>query len=216
MNPTRVAEALERLRDDFPLEQRLQKAPEAVRATYVEVLGHWRRTGRPPGADALDGTALEQLAALDAVAHQAHGLGCYPYSAAPAGITVAATGDGPVTAMCAIDALAIPMLSGARSRINAACSHCSQAVALESGPGGVANTDSIAVHYRPRRAGGNPCCNSLCDGITFVCAGCAPAGHPDYLGLAEADTVARQFFAFQRVWLDASTADRPGRRFSPS
>ncbi|WP_018948242.1 organomercurial lyase [Thioalkalivibrio sp. ALMg11] len=204
MSPARVDPALERLRGDFPLEQRLRNAPEAVRAAYLEVLEHWRLHGQPPEARGLDIHALEQLATLDAVTHQALGLGCYPYSAAPGSITVSVAGGSPVAAMCAVDALAIPMLSGAHSRIEAACSHCGEALSLESGPGGVADTATIRVHYRPRRADNTPCCTSLCDGITFVCAHCAPAEHADYLRLDEADTVARQFFAFQRTWLDAN------------
>ncbi|WP_038047429.1 organomercurial lyase [Thioalkalivibrio sp. ALJ16] len=205
-----MAEALGRLRGDFPLEQRLRGEPKTVRDTYLEVLEHWRRHGRPPEIHALDGDALEQLAALDAVAYQSHGLGCYPYSATPGGITVTTGDGGPVAAMCAIDALAIPMLSNADSRIEATCSHCGKPLALESSPGGVANTDAIAVHYRPYRTSSLPCCSSLCDGITFVCAGCAPVAHADYLRLAEADAVARQFFAFQHAWLNVGPS-APGK-----
>ncbi|WP_018950911.1 organomercurial lyase [Thioalkalivibrio sp. AKL12] len=209
MRPARVTAALGRLRGDFPLEQRLRDAPEAVRAAYLEVLERWRQRGRPPEARELDIRALERLAALDAVAHQAQGLGCYPYSAAPERITVSVAGRGPVAAMCAIDALAIPMLSGAHSQLEAACSHCGAALSLESGPTAVADTASVWVHYRPRRTDNTPCCTSLCEGITFVCARCAPAEHADYLRVDEADRVARQFFAFQRAWLDAD-AHSPG------
>ncbi|MFO7955403.1 organomercurial lyase [Thioalkalivibrio sp.] len=206
MNRIHATAVLERLRADFPLEQRLRKSPEAVRTAYLEVLEHWHQNGRPPEALGLDGDTIAQLAALDAVAHQAQGLGCYPYSAGPGDITVTRPDGGSVVAMCALDALAVPMLERTDSRIEAACSHCGKALALQSAPGGVAGNNTIAVHYRPRRARHTPCCTSLCDGITFVCGKCAPARHPDYLRLVEADAVARQFFAFQRAWLDA----RPG------
>jgi len=106
---------------------RLSSVPADVRQLHREVLRAFLATGRSPHPDDLPLTAgidrdaaFEQLADLDVVRLGADGhvLVAYPFSGEPTGHSVhldddGGGGAGPVLhAMCAIDALGIPLMTG--------------------------------------------------------------------------------------------------------
>lgn len=103
---------------------RLTGLATSVRQLHREVLRAFLATGQPPqrddlagGADRVD--AFGQLADLDVVQLGAHGqvLVAYPFSGLPTGHTVQlddpdGVGGSVLHAMCAIDALGIPLMTG--------------------------------------------------------------------------------------------------------
>ena len=104
-----VLSALQRLRDKFPLQQRIESALPETRATYARVLRHWADHGKSPafGTNSVPEPLLKELVAMDALVIDEYGIGCYPFSARGTGISVHYS-DKIVHAMCAVDALAIP------------------------------------------------------------------------------------------------------------
>lgn len=196
--------ALQKLRGEFPLEERITSAAPAVRAAYAEVLLHWLRTGLPPGMDIAPEPHLKALAAMDAVVLDEHGVSCYPFSARETGIRVLYSGRS-VQAMCAIDALAIPRLMHCASRVTARCAVCRCRVRCSfEANGSLAHesAEGVRVAWQPRAHAGGPCCDSLCSGIGFLCKHCAvPEGAASFT-LPEAAALGNAFFAFQRRLLD--------------
>jgi len=108
-----------------------QQLPPAIRELHRAVLRGFRDHGRSHRDDLLpiaaalgvdlDG-ALHRLASADLV-HTAPGGQieiAYPFSGRPTGHTVHLAGHPPVAAMCAIDALGIPLMTGADGVISSA------------------------------------------------------------------------------------------------
>ena len=100
-----------------------QQLPPAIRELHRAVLrgfrdnGHAHRDDLQPSAAALGvdlDDALHQLASADLVHTAPDGQIeiAYPFSARPTGHTVHLTGHPPIAAMCAIDALGIPLMTG--------------------------------------------------------------------------------------------------------
>jgi hypothetical protein len=120
-----VLSALQRLRDKFPLQQRIESALPETRAAYARVLRHWADHGKAPafGTNSVPEPLLKELVAMDALVIDEYGIGCYPFSARGTGISVHYS-DKTVHAMCAVDALAIPRLTQHASRITARCALC--------------------------------------------------------------------------------------------
>lgn len=195
--------ALQKLREEFPLQHRIESAPAEIRAAYAKILCHWRETGVPPQADIIPKPELEALEALDAVAFEEQGIGCYPFSARDTGIRVNYSGKN-VYAMCAVDALAIPRLVRHASRVTARCAvcRCHLAFAVEAhGAVERGHAEGVRVIWQPRQAGG-ACCESLCQGIRFVCRHCDMPHGVAMLSLPEAAALGHVFFAFQKRLLD--------------
>lgn len=127
-----------------------------------------------------------------------------PFSARDTGIYVHYASHA-VSAMCAIDALAIPRLVRCPSRISARCAVCDRPlVCAVMGNGSVegGNPDGLRVVWRPRAVAEGACCHTLCPGIGFLCHHCAEPPRATVLALAQAAAVGNSFFAFQRRLLD--------------
>lgn len=196
----KAAKSLERLRGEFPLEARLARASAPARQTYARTLARWLDAETPPVASEFPRDDLAELAALDAVALNAEGVSAYPFSARDTGIAVRLRGRR-VGVMCAIDALAVPLLADTTVMIEATCERCQEPIRLEARADGswtTGATSAIRVRYPARRDPGSPCCSDLCPTIRFVLHGCEGDSADEYLDLDEAIAVARGMFAFQR------------------
>jgi hypothetical protein len=108
-----------------------QLLPQAIRELHRAVLRGFRDHGQAyrddlhPTAAALGvdlDDALHQLASADLVHTAPNGQIeiAYPFSSRPTGHTVHLTGHPPVSAMCAIDALGIPLMTGTDGVIDSA------------------------------------------------------------------------------------------------
>lgn len=195
----RFQSAMQQLKEEFPLEHRVTNAPPETQAAYVQVLCHWLEQAAPPGKDIVTATALDALAAMDAVVVDAHGIGCYPFSARDTGIHAHIEGKS-VWAMCALDALAIPRLTHKASQVTARCTVCQCHLTVAVAANGSveqAACEGIQVVRPPHGPQGGPCCENLCSAIRFLCKHCSvPAGAESYT-LPEAAALANSFFAFQ-------------------
>lgn len=194
---------LQRLRQAFPLQARIEAASPAARQAYTAVLSAWLSTCTAPQAATVSASALAELVALDAVVQSASGLGCYPFSARETAIGLELDGHR-LYAMCAVDALAVSALVQRSVMIDSTCSHCVEPVRLENDAQGHVREMSRAgalVEYRQLAQRHTECCNDLCPGIVFVCAACAAqvADPSTLLSLAQASAVGRDFFAFQTL-----------------
>jgi Alkylmercury lyase len=108
-----------------------QQLPPAVRELHRAVLRGFRDHGQVH-RDGLHPTAVELGVDLDYALHQLASADlvhtapdgqieiAYPFSARPTGHTVHLTGHPPVAAMCAIDALGIPLMTGTDGVIDSA------------------------------------------------------------------------------------------------
>ena len=208
----RVLEGLARLRAQFPLEQRLHAAPQAVRATYTQVLAHWR-DATPPAVSAIDADMLAALMKLDAVVPEAQGLGCYPFSTADTGIRVTLSG-GTVNAMCAIDALAIARLTRVRAHIDASCAICAARIVIHVEENGGLDHDQAEmarVFWQPAGDTETSCSQGLCRHIRFLCRTCQAPGSAEYFTLPQAAAIGNAFFHFQSALL----AEHAGKVATP-
>ncbi len=112
---------------------RAERLPGPLRGLHRAVLRRFLATGAPPTArwvrqaaaeTGLDATALDTLAAADAV-HVANGVVtvAYPFSGTPTPHRVELDGLPAVYAMCAIDALGLPAMTGRDGQISSADPH---------------------------------------------------------------------------------------------
>lgn len=195
-------DALARLRTLFPLEARLQSIAPPVRDAYASLLRQWLRAA-PPAASAIDGHSLSELTRLDAIVPADQGLGCYPFSAEPTGITVTLPA-GTVHAMCAIDALAVARIAGEAVHIHAACETCGTAVACRVEANGGLDHDQAEqarVFWQAACRTHGSCSQSLCRNIRFLCQACAAPGAGDVYTLPQATAIGNAFFGFQHALL---------------
>lgn len=210
MDQARIHETLRRLRAEFPLQARIENAPEQAQEVYAEILSAWVTEGRAPQENRFPPDIVQYLADLDAIVRSSRGLACYPFSMKDTGIDVS-WGNSTVAAMCAIDALAIPVLVRNFTSIHAACAHCGRA--LEVSVGALPSPRTIStfpceffVYYgMPVNPLGKTCCDGLCTGIVFLCASCADPTALPVLAMDEAAAVAEDFFAFQMNLLTIHT-----------
>lgn len=197
-----VLAALARLRDVFPLEQRLATVDAEVRRGYAAILREWLR-GTVPQARDVPTAVLARLERIDAVVATEAGLGCYPFSARATGISVALP-YATVAAMCAIDALAIARLAGARASVSGACVLCQGPIRCQVEDNGGLDHDQTGVACVVWLPAINPaasCSQGLCRALRFLCPDChAPAGSERYT-LPQATAIGNAFFAFQRPLL---------------
>ena len=205
-----VTRALQKLRDEFPLQARIEGAQPMVRAAYAGILGHWICEAAPPGAGIEPQAELDALAAMDAIVIDEQGIGCYPFSARKTEICVHFSGQS-VHAMCAIDALAIPRMVRHASRITARCVVCRCHLACAVAANGSVekehqNPEAARVVWEPvwepGAGGGQACCIRLCAGIGFVCRHCTASSGSLTFSLPQAAAVGNAFFAFQRRLLE--------------
>ena len=109
---------------------RQERLPGPLRDLHRAVLRRFLQTGAPPTTrwlrqaaadEGLDATALDELAAADAV-HVMDGVVAvaYPFSGTPTPHRVELDGLPAVHAMCAIDALGLPAMAGRDGRITSA------------------------------------------------------------------------------------------------
>lgn len=160
------------------VDARLIGLPSEVRQLHREVLRAFLATGQPPHhADlplicGIDRDApFEQLSDVDVVQLEADGhvLVAYPFSGRPAGHTVQLDdGGGPVLhAMCAIDALGIPLMTGRNGVIGSADPDDGQLVRVERrGDNWRWTPDDTAV-LLAQSSGCGSAADCLCPSITF-------------------------------------------------
>lgn len=199
-----VVAGLARLRAAFPLEARLHGATAAIRHGYGQVLAHWLRACVPP-LSLLDTGTLDVLHTLDAIVPTREGIGCYPFSTRPTGITVRLPA-GAVSAMCAIDALAVARLAATPTIIEAACSICATPVTCRvQEDGGLEHdqAETARVLWKHSCATAGACSEALCRNLLFVCPACTVPPDSDCYTLPQATAIGNAFFAFQRSLLPA-------------
>lgn len=195
----RFQSAMQKLTEEFPLQHRVTNASPEIQAAYVQVLRHWLEQAAPPGRDIVSAPALDALAAMDAVVVDAHGIGCYPFSARDTGIHAHIEGKS-VWAMCALDALAIARLTHKASRVTARCTvcRCHLTVAVTAyGSVEQATREGVRVVRRRHGPQGGPCRENLCSAIRFLCKYCSVPSGAESFTLPEAAALANSFFAFQ-------------------
>lgn len=201
-----VLTALERLRQLFPLERRVATVDAEARRGYATILKTWLG-GAVPQAHAVTPAVLAALEQIDAVVATEAGLGCYPFSARTTGISVTLP-HATVAAMCAIDALAIARLAGARASVSGLCVVCHGPIHCRVEDNGGLDHDQADVARVVWLPAINPaasCSQGLCRALRFLCPHCrAPAGS-EHFTLPQATAIGNAFFAFQRALLQAGT-----------
>jgi len=198
-----VLDGLARLRATFPLEARLASAPETIRDAYARILAHWLRGEMPP-TSCIDAVAMKTLQQLDAIVPGPQGIGCYPFSTRDTGISLALPG-GTVSAMCAIDALAIARLAEQHVTLHAHCAACEAPLKISVESDGSLDHDQSGrahVVWRARAQSTGSCSENLCLDLQFVCTTCEIPGPLERYTLPMAAAMGNAFFAFQRSLLD--------------
>lgn len=171
-----------------------------MRQFHRYILLYFARTGRPPPHSAIQRMfewtpeeiehALNTLEAQRVIYRDAatgHILAAYPFSATPTAHHVMFDDGRAVFAMCAIDALGIPVMLNENARIEAQCAQCGQdirVVVRQNTLTEVAPRD-VRVWY----AWGSECCIAAleqCPAINFFCSpdhlAAWRAGHPNSQG----------------------------------
>ena len=127
-----------------------------TRAVHRAVIRRLLAGGGPPGegevaADCgLDaGAVAAALARLDSadliLMTEGRVRLAYPLSAAPTAFAVALDGGRRCYACCALDALALPAMTGEAATLRASCHHCGEALTLRVEPGGPADSHEVMV-----------------------------------------------------------------------
>jgi NAD-dependent dihydropyrimidine dehydrogenase PreA subunit len=151
------------------------RLPGPLRELHRAVLRRFLEAGAPPtarwlrqaAADAgLDASALDELAAADTV-HISHGVVAvaYPFSGTPTPHRVELDGLPAVYAMCAIDALGLPLMAGRDGRITSADPHDGTPieVSVRSGTWSWAPASMVVV------AGRATGCGTVCGSFEAMC-----------------------------------------------
>lgn len=74
-----VLGAMQKLREDFPLQKTIESAAPILQLAYVRALAYWIRYGAPPPRGFASEAAIEALCARDALVMDASGIGCYSF-----------------------------------------------------------------------------------------------------------------------------------------
>ena len=161
---------------DIPGRQR--QLPTGGRLLHQRILRAFVETGRAPQRDELGAMAadlgldpelaMRGLAEIDLVHVDADGVVvAYPFSGRDTGVLVR-FGDGPqVPAMCAIDALGIPPMTGRDAVITATDPHSGEPVRVESVGGQWSWQPEDAVVLVGRNETGTTSADKTCPTITF-------------------------------------------------
>ena len=203
-----VERGLENLQRDFPLQARISNEPELIQRTYTQILRFWIVRSTPPSAQHFPEATLRRLIALDAVVSSAEGLGAYPFSAKETSIRVAHGKHRPTFAMCAVDALAIPLFWKSLVRLESRCHACGVGIELDLGPcvdsPCAVDAPFVFMHFLNRQTRTeHPACSGLCTAIYFLCPDCARNLIDAVYTLQEAQCIGQMFFAFQTTLLQA-------------
>lgn len=199
----KAIDAVEALREVFPLQRRIAAATPPVLSAYVSIVSHWHVHGTPPG-EYIKPALLEALVAMDAVVPQRNGLGCYPFSADPTDFVVCCADGKRVHAFCAIDALAIPGLLRSSAQIMSRCASCGQrrrcGDVSEDGSlaGQRPGCTAVIWEHSDQEMTDDACCKSLCRRLRFICATCSRWIRGRIFTLPQAGVIANAFFSFQR------------------
>jgi alkylmercury lyase len=195
---------------------RVGALPPEVRELHRRVLRAFLTTGRAPHRDdlcpaAAGGVDLDdafrRLAGVDLVhlGHDGQVLVAYPFSGRPTGHTVR-LGEGPtVKAMCAIDALGIPYMTGRDALIVSTDPDSGQSIRVERRAEAWRWSPVGAAVLLAQRTGDGPAVDCLCPLITFHGAHEDAARYldarPDLAGVVldqtEAVEIARRSFGAQ-------------------
>jgi alkylmercury lyase len=154
---------------------RAERLPGPLRDLHRAVLRRFLETGAPPtarwlrqvAADAgLGASAVDQLAAADAV-HVANGLVAvaYPFSGTPTPHRVELDDLPAVYAMCAIDALGLPLMAGRDGQITSADPHDGTPIVVTARDGTWSWTPSSAVVVAGRATD----CGAGCGSFEAMC-----------------------------------------------
>jgi alkylmercury lyase len=154
---------------------RQQRLPGPLRELHRAVLRRFLTTGAPPtvrwlrhaAADAgLDAPAVDELAAADAV-HVVNGVVAvaYPFSGTPTPHRVELDGLPAVHAMCAIDALGLPAMTGRDGQITSADPHDSTPIVVTSRGGTWTWTPATTVVVAGRATD----CGTDCGSFEAMC-----------------------------------------------
>jgi alkylmercury lyase len=154
---------------------RAERLPGRLRDLHRAVLRRFLEAGAPPtarwlrqaAADAgLDASAVDELAAADAV-HVANGVVAvaYPFSGAPTPHRVELDGLPAVYAMCAIDALGLPLMAGRDGQITSADPHDGTPIVVSSRGGTWSWTPAAAVVVAGRATD----CGTDCGSFETMC-----------------------------------------------
>ncbi|MFC4951000.1 organomercurial lyase [Pseudonocardia sp. GCM10023141] len=209
---------------------RLATLSGEVRALHREILLAFLTTGQPPHrndlppTDGLDrGDAFAQLTGLDIVQLDADGyvVVAYPFSGRPTGHTAQLdspdNGTAPVLqAMCAIDALGIPLMTGLDGEISSSDPDDQQPIRVERRGDTWTWTPPDAAVLLAQSSGCGSAADLLCPTVTFHTSHQSAEEHlrtrPDLTGVVleqtHALTVARQSFG-TLLHPDPDTATTP-------
>jgi alkylmercury lyase len=209
----RAREAQGAARADIP--GRRAQLPPDLKEFHRSVLRAFLATGRPPHVSELKAAAAELgLAADEALARLAeadlvhagadrHITVAYPFSGSDRGIHVRHKGGAGVWAMCAIDALGIPQMSGGDVVIDAVDPVSQEAVQVESCRGRLSWRPEAAVVLLADNGCGPTSAESTCPLITFHASeqtaldhlNSLPGARGQVLSQAEATELAGHLFA---------------------
>lgn len=210
--PQRVLDALRANRPQSVAESAGQ-LPPAIRELHRAVLrgfrdkGHAHRDDLTSAAAALSvdlDDALNQLASADLVHTAPEGQVevAYPFSGWPTGHTVRLRGHRPVAAMCAIDALGIPLMAGIDGVIDSADPDAGTPIRIQYRRNEWTWQPATAVVVVGRTGCGGTLANTVCRSITFHTNSDAAqsylVNHPELEGLilGQADAIALADYAF--------------------
>lgn len=199
---TVVLQAIQELREAFPLQQELEQADTLLRQTYMDVLAYWTERGVPPDKNNLHSPSLAVLHSLDALVIEEYGIGCYPFSAHATDVHVRYA-DITVHGTCAIDAFVIPRLVGQPSRITGPCALCRAHIACSVAANGSVDggyPDGLRVMWASE-ATTQIGRHNLCKKIAFVCTHCEIPREAISFTIPEAAVIGNSLFAFQKRWL---------------
>ncbi len=155
-----------------------------VRQVYHHLLVHFFQTGHPPAPENIPGAlylsdsaverALDQIEAQGGIYRDPTTgkiLAAYPFSAKPTDHIVRFAGGHSVYAMCAIDALGMPVMLNADAMIESKCAHCGKEIR-------VVVRDNALMEYTPQETRvwyiqADACCVAAleqCPSINFFCS----------------------------------------------
>jgi NAD-dependent dihydropyrimidine dehydrogenase PreA subunit len=154
---------------------RQEHLPGPLRELHRAVLRRFLATGAPPTArwlrqaaldQGLDAAALDDLSAADVV-HVANGLVAvaYPFSGTPTAHRVELDGLSTVYAMCAVDALGLPLMAGRDGRVSSADPYDATPIVVSVRDGAWSWAPSSAVVVAGRATG----CGTGCGSFEAMC-----------------------------------------------
>lgn len=143
---------------------RRESIAPAARALLARILDRFVASGGPVPLDALgaDAGAVAELDAADLVAtRDGLVLLAYPFASAPTGFLVELPDGRERHSCCAIDALGIAPMLGARTRVRARCHDCAEPLELEVTPTGPVGNETVMAWVGRRETLRQKACDGL-------------------------------------------------------